>query len=159
MNSEQWHFALMVRPPGHTGQLLAIEHVVDHTDKCMVYSETREADLNEGNLALSAPLKTPNGESDDMELHVAVTEITEGIKSASQAKIATGDFKNCLDFVSTAVGKLQKKGFLSSADAKKFTDFCAARRAYVKAWTDHVTQQACARGVNGCKSKGGKGGK
>ena len=56
-----------------------------------------------------------------------------------------------------AVGKIQRKGYLSAADAKKFTDYHAAHAAKVKQYTDAKTMNPCARDGSGCnKGKSGK---
>ncbi|KAE9397817.1 hypothetical protein BT96DRAFT_995513, partial [Gymnopus androsaceus JB14] len=96
------------------------------------------------------------GESDDEELAVAVAEIAEGVSSATKEQVNSGNFRNCFDFVAVAVGRIQKKGYLSAADAKKFTDYHAAKSALVKQWTDPVTMNACARDGTGCEGKSSK---
>ncbi|KAE9397814.1 hypothetical protein BT96DRAFT_921254 [Gymnopus androsaceus JB14] len=155
-NSAKWHFALVVRAPGTTGKMLAIEHAVDYKEKCLAFDDTKEREVNEGNVVISVDLIAKGGESDDVELAVAVAEIAEEVPSATKADVNSGTFRNCFDFVAEAVDKIKKKGYLSAADAKKFTDYHAAHAAAVKQYTDAVTMKACARDGTGCKPKSSK---
>lgn len=126
-----------------------IEHVIDTTQKCFVYNDSRSGAVKPTQVAAEGTLIPAKGEATDDVLRDAVVAIAKGVPTSSKAQVNSGDFNNCFDFAAEAVRRMGVAGYLSAADAQKFATFHSSKQAAVKAKTNAGTEALCTRAGGG----------